>query len=169
MTEIELRLLAEDDVAVIAEAFSTIGWDKPALLYLGYLQAQRAGERLVWVAWRSGVFQGYVCLDRRSRYAPFSRRQIPEIGDLNVLPAHRRHGVGSALLEQAEREAFRASPVVGLRVGLTSDYMDAFRLYLARGYRLADEGISYRGSIPEYGDPVQVDDDLCLSLTKARA
>lgn len=169
MTEIELRLLAEDDVAVIAEAFSAIGWDKPASQYLTYLRAQSAGEKLVWVARRKGVFEGYICLDQRSSYAPFGLKQIPEICDLNVLPAHRRRGLGSALLDEAEREAFRTSPVVGLRVGLTSDYMDAFRLYLARGYRLAGEGISYRGSILDYGDQVQVDDDLCLSLTKSRA
>lgn len=169
MTEIELRLLTEGDVEGIAASFAAIGWDKPVSQYLIYLQDQDAGEKLIWVARRGGVFAGYVCLDRRSRYAPFGLKQIPEICDLNVLPAQRRRGVGGALLDEAEREAFRVSPVVGLRVGLMGDYMDAFRLYLARGYRLADEGISHRGSIPEYGDRVLVDDDLCLSLTKSRA
>lgn len=41
----------------------------------------------------------------QSEYAPFREKQIPEIMDLNVLPPFRNQGIGSALLETAERDS----------------------------------------------------------------
>jgi GNAT superfamily N-acetyltransferase len=63
-------------------------------------------------------FAGYVTLLWVSAYGPFAERQVPEISDLNVLPAHRRQGIGSALLDCAESAASARSNVAGLGVGL---------------------------------------------------
>jgi GNAT superfamily N-acetyltransferase len=92
------------------------------MLFQRYLAEQRAGQRVAFVAeWRGG-FAGYVTLLWISDYSPFAERNVPEISDLNVLPAHRRHGIGNALLDRAESAASTRSNVVGLGVGLSSDY-----------------------------------------------
>jgi GNAT superfamily N-acetyltransferase len=75
-------------------------------------------------------FAGYVRLPWVSDYGPFAERQIPEISDLNVLPPHRRQGIGNALLDRAESVASGRSKVVGLGVGLYSDYGAAQRIYV---------------------------------------
>ena len=67
-------------------------------------------------------------------YRPFAERQIPEISDLNVLPSHRRQGIGNALLDRAESAASARSEVVGIGVGLYSAYGAAQRIYVRRGF-----------------------------------
>lgn len=166
MTDLKITFLTQDDVPSIVNAFAAIGWNKPATQYQKYLEEQKAGKRLVWVATQNGVFAGYVCLLWQSLYSHFKQQNIPEICDLNVLPTFRKQGIGSALLKQAEMESNKRSPIVGIAVGLTSDYMNAFRLYLRNGYTLCREGIFYRGKATQYSDAILVDDDLCLTLTK---
>ena len=68
--------------------------------------AQRTiNERVVWVAHYDGQMAGYVTLKWQSHYEVFAKNKIPEIIDLSVLPPFRKCGVGSELLEAAEREA----------------------------------------------------------------
>jgi GNAT superfamily N-acetyltransferase len=85
----------------------------------------------IYAPWH-GEFAGYVTLLWVSDYGPFAKRQIPEISDLNVLPPHRRQGIGNALLDRAESAASARSKVVGLGVGLYSDYGAAKDLRAAR-------------------------------------
>ena len=164
--EIVLRPLDADDPAVISRAFAEIGWNKPRTLYERYLAEQRAGNRVVQVAVSGGGFAGYVTLVWRSAYLPFAEAGIPEISDLNVLPGHRRHGVGSALLEAAERTAALRAGQVGLGVGLGADYGAAQRLYARRGYVPDGRGVMYRGLPVTVGSSLRVDDDATLMQTK---
>ena len=158
-----IRPLNAADPPVIAAAFAAIGWSKPRERYERYLAEQDAGERQVWVASVDDAFAGYVTLNWRPAYAPFREGGIPEIQDLNVLPAFRRRGVGSALLDAAEAAA---GARVGISVGLGSDYGAAQRLYVMRGYVPDGRGIVYRWRTVEYGEQVVVDDDLVLCFTR---
>lgn len=83
-------------------------------------------------------FAGYVTLKWQSQYPSFKAENIPEIMDLNVLPAFRKMGIGSLLLDRAEKEAATRSKVVGIGVGLYAGadggYGPAQRLYVKRGY-----------------------------------
>ena len=110
----------------------SLGRHKPAAPYRRYLAEQEEGRRLAFVAEWRGEFAGCVTLVWVSDYRPFADRQIPEICDLNVLPAHRRQGIGNALLDRAESAAAARSKVVGLGVGLYSDYGAAQRIYVRR-------------------------------------
>src|SRR3954464_5445636 len=57
----------------------------------------RPGERLV-VAEYDGEFAGAVYL-KAAAYSPVNSELVVQIHNLTVVPAHRRHGVGKAMLE----------------------------------------------------------------------
>ena len=107
-----IRLMGESDPETMSAAFTVLGWHKPPALYQRYLAEQEEGRRLAFLAEWRGEFAGYVTLLWVSDYRPFAERQIPEISDLNVLPPHRRHGIGNALLDRAESAASARSKVV---------------------------------------------------------
>jgi GNAT superfamily N-acetyltransferase len=159
--------LAQSDLVEIAEAFRALGWDKPQLQYETYLREQAAGYRTVLVARDKGIFAGYVTLVWDSRYPGFQHLNIPEIVDLNVLPAFRRRGIGASLMKQAELlAANRGHEDVGLGVGLLADYGSAQRLYIRLGYMPDGRGL-YSGNSPaQFGEGIIANDDLVLYLSK---
>jgi GNAT superfamily N-acetyltransferase len=167
LTPPTIRPLRATDPPVIAAAFAAIGWAKPREQYERYLAEQEAGRRNVFVAWVGGVFAGYVTLVWQPDYAPFRAEGIPEIQDFNVLPAFRRRGIGSALLDAAEALAGSRSPVVGIGVGLDPDYGPAQRLYVKRGYVPDGRGITWQNRTVAYRDQVLVDDELVLWLIRS--
>lgn len=167
MTEsLTIRPLTEADCETIPAAFRAQGWDKPAAQYRRYLREAAAGKRAVLVAEVHGQFAGYVMLVWESDYPPFRERNIPEIADLNVLRGLQRRGIASALMDVAESLAAARSLVVGIGVGLTADYGPAQRLYTRRGYIPDGRGACQRGVPVRHGQPVTVDDDLLLYLTR---
>lgn len=101
-----------------------------------------------------------------SEYSPFAERQVPEICDLNVLPPYRRRGIGNALLDRAESAASARGKVVGIGVGLYSDYGAAQRIYVRRGYLPDGRGIMYRNRPVEPGTVIRIDDDAAIMLTR---
>jgi GNAT superfamily N-acetyltransferase len=161
-----IRLMDESDPETISAAFTAIGWDKPPTLFQRYLAEQEEGRRLAFSAEWDGEFAGYVTLVWVSDYGPFAERQIPEIADFNVLPLYRRQGIGNALLDRAESAASARSRVVGLGVGLTSDYGAAQRIYVRRGYLPDGRGIMYRNQPVEPWATIRIDDDAALMLTR---
>ena len=154
------------DAEVISAAFARLGWQKPASQYQRYVAEERSGSRLTFLATSAGEFVGYVTLLWQSAYAAFAEQGIPEISDLNVLPAFRRQGIASMLLETAEAAAARRSFVVGLGVGLGADYGAAQRIYVRRGYVPDGRGVMYNNEPVEPGATVRIDDDATLMLTR---
>jgi GNAT superfamily N-acetyltransferase len=126
--------------------------------------------RAVWVAHVNHQFAGYVTLKWHSHYEPFANANIPEIMDLNVLPPFRKAGVGTMLLDIAEKAAPTKSNVVGLGVGLYSGpdggYGTAQRLYVHRGYIPDGYGVTYNYLPTVPGSSYPLDDDLVLWFTK---
>jgi GNAT superfamily N-acetyltransferase len=165
--QLAIRLLAASDIPAIAAAFAALGWDKPASQYEGYLEEQHRGEREALVAWQEDRFVGYVTIVWVADYAPFRDAGVPEIADFNVLPDVRRQGIGSRLMDEAERQIKERSQVAGIGVGLFADYGAAQRLYVKRGYIPDGHGIVAHKRRVSWGDTVTVDDDLILYLTKA--
>jgi GNAT superfamily N-acetyltransferase len=161
-----IRSMDESDPETVSAAFTALGWHKPPALYRRYLVEQEEGQRLTFLAEWRGEFAGYVTLLWVSDYRPFAERQIPEISDLNVLPPYRRQGIGNALLDRAESAASARSKVVGIGVGLYSDYGAAQRIYVRRGYFPDGRGIMYRNQPVEPGAAVRIDDEAALMLTR---
>ena len=168
--DVLIRPLIREDIVAISEAFNQIGWNKPPSLFSKYLKEQEATERLVWVAHVHDEFAGYVTLQWRSQYQSFQEHSIPEIMDLIVLPGFRKMGIGSLLLDAAEKEAATKSQIIGIGVGLYAGadggYGAAQRLYMKRGYIPDGKGVTYnyQPTIPGNGYPL--DDDLVLWFTK---
>jgi ribosomal protein S18 acetylase RimI-like enzyme len=157
----------KSDPETISAAFTALGWDKPAMLYQRYLEEQERGQRLAFVAEWRGEFAGYVTLVWVSDYGPFAQGQVPEISDLNVLPAHRRKGIGNALLDCVESAASARGNLVGLGVGLSGDYGAAQRIYVRRGYLPDGRGIMYNNQPVEPGEVIRIDDDATLMFTRS--
>ncbi|KTD46568.1 Acyl-CoA N-acyltransferase [Legionella quinlivanii] len=164
---LSIRLLKPTDIPVIVESFIQSNWtEKPASTFEQYLNEQQKQERLIWVAYVENRFAGYVTLKWNSQYSGFKENNIPEIMDLNVLPAFRKLGIGSALMEKAEQEAASKYKTVGIGVGLYADYGSAQKLYINRGYIPDAKGITYNYQPTIPGKSYPLDDDLVLWFTK---
>jgi GNAT superfamily N-acetyltransferase len=121
---------------------------------------------VVLVALRGAEVRGYGTVVWEPDYPPFREDGVPEIQDLNVLPAFRRGGIATRILDEAERLIGERSPVVGIGVGLYADYGPAQRLYVLRGYVPDGRGMSHNGRFILGGEGVVADDDLALYLRK---
>lgn len=163
---IEIRAIHANDIPMIVNHFALHHWIKPASTFETYWLEQNKNLRLTWLAFYQNHFAGYVTLKWHSAYPPFSKKQIPEIMDLNVLPPYRNKGIGSILLAKAENEAGKLHEVVGLGVGLYKDYGPAQKLYISKGYMPDGQGITYQYKSVTPGKKVCLDDDLILWFTK---
>ena len=161
-----IRLLESKDIQEIAKAFQELGWNKPVSQYERYLAQQELGVRDVYVALVDGEFAGYLTICWESSYQPFFVKSIPEIADFNVLPKFRRMGIGTQLMDRAEREIAKIGSVAGIGVGMTADYGAAQRLYVLRGYIPDGLGLHWKDHHVHYSEDIVVDDELALFLTK---
>ena len=118
------------------------------------------------MALAGGEFAGYLTVDWSPVYPPFRLGGIPEITDFNVLPPFRRRGIGTRLMDEAERRIAERSPVVRIGFGLTPDYGAAQRMYVMRGYVPDGMGMRKNDRYVKPGDRLTADDDLVLFLTK---
>jgi GNAT superfamily N-acetyltransferase len=158
-------LVAEEITAITAE-FVGSPWKTPAAYIKELFDEQVKGERTVFVAYSDAQFAGYVSIKWRADYPHFAKKGIPEIKDLRVLPALRRRGIATALMDEAEKRVFARSPLVGIGVGMYADYGPAQRMYVLRGYVPDGLGLFHKNEPVVPGRPVPVDDDLVLYFIK---
>ncbi|NDJ61221.1 MAG: GNAT family N-acetyltransferase [Chloroflexi bacterium] len=130
--------MTETDIDAIMATFAV--WNKTRGQYAGYFKEQQRDQRVVLVAVapddrEAHAVIGYGCVVWRSKYAGFHERNVPEIVDLNVITAHQRQGVGSALIAAAEwLVAGRGFTQIGISVEQSPEYAAAQRLYPQLGY-----------------------------------
>lgn len=165
-----VRQFEHADIPIIVEALNNLNWQKPASIFEVYFQEQLNDSRLIWVAYKNNQLAGYVTLKWVSQYASFANSGIPEIMDLNVLPSFRQAGIGSQLLDYAEKAAATRCAIVGLGVGLyggsDGGYGAAQKLYVRRGYIPDGKGATYNYQDAIPGNNYPLDDDLVLWFTK---
>lgn len=160
------RPISGEDPRTISAAFGSMGWAKPLELYERYLHEAAMGRRWIRVASIDGAFAGYATVVAESGYEPFRAAGIPEIQDLNVLPAYRRRGIAGRLLDECEAWIAERSESAGIGVGLHPGYNAAQRLYVRRGYLPDGRGVTSHGRCVKEGELIAFDDDLVLWLTK---
>ena len=91
----------------------------------------------------------------------------PEIVDFNVLEKFQRKGIGTKLMDVAEKIASEYADTVYLGVGLHSGYGSAQRMYVKRGYIPDGSGVWYKDKPCTPYDTIYTnDDDLVLYLSK---
>lgn len=159
-----IRTFQPGDVDMLAAAFES--WPKPRALFVDYARQFTTGSIDMVIAELANEIAGFLIISWSSSYPPFAAARIPEIKDFNVLPYARRQGVGNALMNEAEMRVARRSTIVGLGVGLYSDYGSAQRMYVRRGYIPDGAGVVLNGVSVAAGSMIRLDDDPALMFTK---
>jgi GNAT superfamily N-acetyltransferase len=132
-------------------------------------QFERAGEgkRVVLIAAADGTDAGYCILNWDPKYGYFRSLNIPEIQDLNVLPAFRQNGIATRMIELCETMALKKGrKLMGISFGLHAAFGPAQRLYVKMGYIPDGFGATYDRKQVSAGEFRPVDDHLCLMMVK---
>lgn len=162
-----IRNMEDRDAQPLADAEVAQGWlNSTADKFRIRLLHQAQGKSIALVAELDGEPVGYVHLYLYGEDGPFAGRGIPEIVDFAVLDKFRCRGVGSALMDAAEKIAASHSDTVYLGVGLHYWYGPAQRLYFKRGYAPDGSGVWFHGQVCEPYSQCCNDDDLVLYLVK---
>lgn len=134
--------------------------------------AEQREERLRYlIAWRADVAVGHaVLIWPESRHASeFAEREwCVEVGDIFVVPWHRRRGAARALMAAAESAALEHGvPKLGLATALDEGYAAARCLYAELGYTDAGHGVFLQtAAIPDDLGGRQVFTGTLVYLTK---
>lgn len=144
------------------------GWDSTIDKYEMRLNDQKDGKCISLVAEYSGNPAGYVNVYPNSEWGAFANQGYPEIVDFGVLEKYRKKGIGTILMNIAEKIASEYADTVYLGVGLHSGYGSAQRMYVKRGYIPDGSGVWYKDKIcTPYEAIYSNDDDLVLYLSKS--
>ena len=164
--EILVRNMTAPDAWTIAEGEIEQGWNASAAKYEARLRDHARGKAIALTAEYCGRVAGYISVYLQARSGPYQGKGIPEIVDFGVLEKFRCRGIGSVLMDEAERIAAETSNRVCLGVGLYCSYGSAQRMYARRGYIPDGSGIWYGDKPVDPYENYCVDDDLVLYLSK---
>jgi len=152
--------------------YAQMGWSKPDGYFAECLAQQDRDEMVFYVALGAEHhYVGHAKLIWRPDYPHFRQHGIPEIQDLNVLPAYRKRGIATHLIQCCEATAAMrcertGCAEIGIGVGLHPGYNAAQRLYSKLGYILDGHGVHY-GDVPvKERQTYLFDDDLIIYFTK---
>lgn len=161
-----IRDLETGDVEPIVQEERAQGWQASADKYEARLQDRKEGRCVALAAEYEGSIAGYINVYPDAKEGAFGGRGYAEIVDFGVLEKYRRRGIGSRLMDVAEKIAAGHSKVVYLGVGLHSGYGSAQRMYWRRGYIPDGSGVWYGDAMCEPYAACINDDDLVLYLSK---
>ena len=161
-----LRGIRESDCEFISNAFKKQGWNKPPSQYRKYVEYQKRGTRDVIIAELASKFAGYLTIGWKSDYEYFSVKNIPEIIDFNVLEKYQRLGIGTKLMDEAEKRVKEVSEYCGIGFGVTKNYGAAQILYIKRGYIPDGNGLIKNSTSIAYGEAIIVNGDIAFYLLK---
>ena len=163
-----VRNLEEKDIEEIVRGEIEQGWNASDEKYRMRLKHQRDGKCIPLVAEYYNSVVGYVNVYFHASAGPFMEKEYPEIVDFGVLEKYRNHGIGSRLMDVAEKIGFEFSDIICIGVGLHSGYGNAQRMYVKRGYVPDGSGVWYQDSICEPYSNCRNDDDLVLYFSKRK-
>lgn len=155
-----VRELKFEDISAIVEEEIRQGWHSTPDKYLQRLKDNEAGKSTALVAVYEGIPVGYVNV--------YWNKEWPEIVDFGVVERVQRQGIGTVLMDIAERLAFEKGDIVTLGVGLHAGYGIAQRMYAKRGYIPDGKGAYYDESVCTPYSSYCLDDSLLLKLWKKK-
>lgn len=163
---IRIRDMQSADIPIIVREENAQGWHASPEKYERRLLDQKAGRAVSLVAEKHGCPAGYINVYWSPTAGAYAGRGIPEIVDFGVLKKDQNQGIGTRLMDAAERIASSRCSRVCLGVGLHSGYGSAQRMYIKRGYIPDGSGVWYRDEVCAPYGPCRNDDDLVLYLSK---
>ncbi|MCG7850546.1 MAG: GNAT family N-acetyltransferase [ANME-2 cluster archaeon] len=136
LSEVVIHRVLSDEildlVQIETQSFTDSDYPIDEKLFRIFNNSQHAA---LFSALQDGVVVGYVCL--------IMRKQTSRIYSLTVGEGYRGKGIGTKLLEAAEKHAFRhGTEAVRLEVRCNSD---ALRLYQKLGYTVVEKKLQYYG------------------------
>jgi GNAT superfamily N-acetyltransferase len=166
-TLIDVRPIAETDAALLEKRFPQGGVAKHAERF----DRQQKGDATYLIAWHEGRPVGHVLLNWGGSCDEHVAKQLaitcPDIEDLFVLAERRSQGIGTQLIQFAEKLAYtRGHSFIGLSVAAeTGDA--ARRLYERLGYRDAHFGeYVERGAYVDSRGQRHTWEETCIYLIK---
>jgi GNAT superfamily N-acetyltransferase len=164
---VNVRPVTESDIARLSELFPM----RSSLRHAERLRRQHAGSAIYLIAWHNELPVGHALVKWNGAEAVHivghRPGDCPDIEDLFVLEEMRSHGVGTQILQAAEKLAReRGCKMIGLSVSAT-DNDRARRLYERVGYR--DAGF---GAYVECGETIDLQgqkhcwEEVCIYLIK---
>lgn len=164
--KITVRNMEPGDAQAITDAEIGQGWDASVEKYHKRLEDQSLGKAVSLVAEYSGKPVGYINVYPDSTWGAFGGKGYPEIVDFGVLEKYRNQGIGTALMDIAEKIAAEYAKIVYLGVGLHSGYGSAQRMYVKRGYIPDGSGVWYKDEVCKPYGECRNDDHLILYFSK---
>lgn len=164
--EILVRDMMQSDAQIITNEEIAQGWNQTVQKYELRLRDQAEGKAVSLVAEYQGHVAGYVNVYPNAKEGAFAHQGYPEIVDLGVLVKYRHKGIGTVLMDVAEKIAAQYAKMVYLGVGLHEGYGHAQRMYVKRGYVPDGSGVWYGEQVCPPYTACHNDDDLVLYLSK---
>lgn len=164
--QLVVRGLKESDAAVFAAEERAQGWNTTEDKFISRLKDEKDGIAIPLAAEYDGNPAGYVNLYPNAPWGSYGKMGYTEIIDFGVLEKYRNRGIGSALMDVAEKIAAAYSDAVYLAVGLYRGYGPAQRMYVKRGYIPDGKGAWYDDNLCKPYETYRLDDSLVLYLKK---
>ena len=162
-----IRNMVPTDAQIITDVEIAQGWHQSIEKYETRLKDQAEGKCISLAAEYQGNVAGYINVYPNAKGGAFGNQGLPEIVDFGVLQKYQRRGIGSKLMDAAEKIAAGYADTVYLGVGLHNGYGSAQRMYVKRGYIPDGSGVWYRDKPCTPYDTIYTnDDDLVLYLSK---
>ena len=161
-----IRSMHENDIDALIRNYTEQGWSKPREVLEKYVDDQKHSLLYTFVAEFNNDVAGYTILYADTGVGPFAFQKVPLISDFIVFKKYQRKGIGSKILDEAEKKASELCDKVQLGVGLHSGYGSAQRVYIKRGYVPDGTGVWYNDSQLEQYAECKNDDALVLFLVK---
>lgn len=165
-TELVIREMAAADPQIFCREERAQGWHSGEEKFRTRLNDHRAGACAALVAEYRGSAAGYLNVYFDAQRGPFAGQGLCELVDFGVLEKYRRLGIGTRLIDAAERIAAERADTAYLGVGLHSGYGSAQRMYIKRGYVPDGSGVWYGDAVCEPYGACRNDDDLVLYMSK---
>lgn len=159
---VEIREATKADIPALYALYTALGKKDE-----GYFEHAFSAGAVPVMAFEGGELSGFALLNWTPRYSLYRKLDIPEIQDLNVLPAKRRRGIARAIVEYCENAArAKKCPLMGIAVGVTKEYGPAQIMYIQMGYVPDGNGATYDREGVQANMTYTLDDDFALMLVK---
>ncbi len=161
-----IRTILFEDAQIICDEEIAQGWEQTVDKYINRINDFKNGKCISLIAEYKGVVAGYINIYPNSTWGAFAYKGYSEIVDFGVLEKFRKNGIGTKLMDIAEKIAAEYSDTVYLGVGLHSGYGSAQRMYVKRGYIPDGSGAWYNDNIAVPYKEYCNNDDFIICLSK---